>query len=214
MLDGWPTNWKISIPQKFSYRSESSEPHDRLSSLVVWQQEEEPPENLALKARRVWSQELYRMGGNRNSTLGGHTEGLTCARTWGKMWWPRKGLSQTYLLVLEAGGDCGSLWGQGHWQCSSGEYSLAWALLQAAIFSPKPGPTQQPAGSTAGAPQTKQPTGWEHSPHPSVDRLLKVFLCTQLPDKHNPWQGPAHQRDKTQLHPPVGSFLPPTRKPA
>ena len=38
-------NWKIIIPQKFSHRSESSEPQIRLPSLEVWQWEEEPPRN-------------------------------------------------------------------------------------------------------------------------------------------------------------------------
>ena len=50
---GLPKNWKIIIPQKFSHRSESPEPHIRLPSLGVQQREEEPPENLALKASGV-----------------------------------------------------------------------------------------------------------------------------------------------------------------
>ena len=47
---------------------------------------------------------------------------------------------------------------------STKEYSLAWAPLEAAILTPRPGPTQQPAGSSDGMPQIKQPTGQEHSP--------------------------------------------------
>ena len=47
---------------------------------------------------------------------------------------------------------------------SSGEYSLVWALLEAAIFSPTLGPTQHLLGSSAGTPQAKELTGWEHSP--------------------------------------------------
>ena len=50
----WATHkLEIIIPQKFSLRSESSEPHVRLPSLGVWQWEEETPENLALKVSRV-----------------------------------------------------------------------------------------------------------------------------------------------------------------
>ena len=50
----WVTNkLKIIVPQKFSYRSESPEPHIRLPRLGVWECEEHPPENLALKARVV-----------------------------------------------------------------------------------------------------------------------------------------------------------------
>ena len=44
----------IIIPQKFSHKNESSEPHVRLRSLRVWQQEEEEhPENVVLKANGV-----------------------------------------------------------------------------------------------------------------------------------------------------------------
>ena len=47
---GWPTSWRIIILQKFSHRSESSEPHARLPCIGFWHQEEEPSEHLALKA--------------------------------------------------------------------------------------------------------------------------------------------------------------------
>ena len=50
---GWPTNWKLIILQKFPHRIEGPEPHVRLPSLVVWQWEEEPPENLVLKVSGV-----------------------------------------------------------------------------------------------------------------------------------------------------------------
>ena len=47
---------------------------------------------------------------------------------------------------------------------SSGEYSLPRALLEAAISSPSPGPTQQPVSFSAGMPLSRQPTEWEHCP--------------------------------------------------
>lgn len=37
-------------------------------------------------------------------------------------------------------------------------------------------------------------------PHLSTDKLINVFLSTQMPAKHTPWHGPAYQRDKTQFH--------------
>ena len=43
------------------------------------------------------------------------------------------------------------------------EYSSAWALLEVTTVAPRTGPTQQPAGSSAGTPQAKKTTGWEHS---------------------------------------------------
>ena len=55
-----------------------------LASLEVWHQEEEPPEFSALKANGAWLQELNRTEGKRDSTLGGHTQGLMCTRTQGK----------------------------------------------------------------------------------------------------------------------------------
>ena len=144
MPGGQPANWKIIIPQKFSHRSESSEPHVRLPSLGVWQQEEELPETLALKASRVWLQEFHRTGGNRNSTRGrAHTRSHVHQDP-GKKQRPHNRLGQTYLLVLEgllqrreaAVAHCGDK--------DTGEYSLAWALLEATVFSPRPRPTQQP----------------------------------------------------------------------
>ena len=68
---------------------------------------------------------------------------------------------------------CGSLWSQGHW----------WWTLQGTLISvSSPGgrhfgtetwPHQQPAGSSAGTPQSKQPTGWEHSPTHQQTGCLK-----------------------------------------
>ena len=55
-----PTNWKRTVLQRLSHRSESSKAHVR-----HW--EEEPLEHLVSKASRVEVQELHRMGGNRGS---------------------------------------------------------------------------------------------------------------------------------------------------
>ena len=100
---------------------------------------------------------------------------------------------------------------------SSGEYSLVWALQEAAIFSPRPGPTQQPVGSSAGTPQAKQPTGWEHSPIHQETGCLKsswAYSCplnrpldTALPNRQtrpsctHQWGGtsPSHQEACTRL---------------
>ena len=53
-------------------------------SLEVQAQEEEPPEHLALKASGAGLQKRHRIGRNRDFTLGGHTQTLTCTRTKGK----------------------------------------------------------------------------------------------------------------------------------
>ena len=70
--------------------------------------------------------------GNRDSTLGGHTQGPVCTRTQGwKKQWLHKRLSQAYLLVLEGllwrqgrRRSCDSLQGQRPWQQQFWKYSL------------------------------------------------------------------------------------------
>lgn len=50
----WVGTHKLeNIPQKFSPKSECSEPHKGLPSLEVWRQEEVAPETPALKASGV-----------------------------------------------------------------------------------------------------------------------------------------------------------------
>ena len=46
-------------------------------------------------------QDFDRTGGNRDSTLGGHTQSSVLIRTQGKEQRPHGRLNQTYLLVLE-----------------------------------------------------------------------------------------------------------------
>ena len=118
---------------------------------------------------------------------------------------------------VEVGGGCGSQWGQGHcqwqhWYCA--EYSLVWTLLEATIFSPRPGPNQQPVGSMAGMPQFKQPTGWQHGPKHQETSCLKSSwinscLINTPPDMAQPTRG-------TRPAPPTSEQGPvlPTRKPA
>ena len=76
--------------------SEVSEPHVRLPKLGVWQWEEEFLENQTLKASRIWLQDFDRTGGNRDSTLGGHTQSSVHIGTQGKKQWPHRRLNQTY----------------------------------------------------------------------------------------------------------------------
>lgn len=89
---------------------------------------------------------------------------------------------------------------------SSGEHSLALALLEAAKIWNHSIAYRVHYWNTTG--QTTNRARIQL--HPSVDRLLKVFLRTQLPTKHTLWHVPA-QRNKTQLYPPVDrkQYLPP-----
>ena len=118
---GWLTNWKTLIPQKSTHWSEGTESHVRLLNLGVWQREEEFLENQTLKASGNWLKDFGRTGGNRDSTLGGHTQSSVHIGTQGKEQWP-PGETEPDLPAsvggspAEAGGGCGSPWGQGHWQ--------------------------------------------------------------------------------------------------
>ena len=47
---GIPTDWKVTVSQRLTYRSESSGPHIKFLCLGIWHWEKEPPEHLALKA--------------------------------------------------------------------------------------------------------------------------------------------------------------------
>ena len=170
--------------------------------------------------QRIW---LWRPAGfdHRNSTQLGETETpllegahkVSCAPgPRGKKQWPHKRLGQTYLLILE-----GLLW---RWRVAvahcrdkdtgssnSGEYSLVWVHLEAATSSPRPIPSQQcwdASGQTANRAGTQ--------PHPSADRLLKVFLSTALPTRGTrpsstyQWAGtsPSYQEACTSL---LDSFI-------
>ena len=46
-------------------------------------------------------QDFDRTRGNKDFTLGGHTQSSECIRTQGKERWPHRRLNQTYLLILK-----------------------------------------------------------------------------------------------------------------
>ena len=149
----------------------------------VRQREEEFIENQILKASGIWLEDFGRTGGNKDSTLGGHTQSSVHIGTQGKEQWPHRRLNQTYLLVLE-----GLLQRQGvavaHREDkdtgsrSSEKYSLVWALPESAISTTKePGRLQ--CWVTSG--QTTNREGMQC--HQSADKRLKVLLSS--PQKSN-----------------------------
>ena len=46
-------DWKVTVSQRRTYRSESSKPHIKSAHLGIWHLEKEPLGHLALKARGV-----------------------------------------------------------------------------------------------------------------------------------------------------------------
>ena len=180
----------------YTHWSEGSETHIRLPNLGVQQQEKEFLENQTLKASGISLQDSNRTVGNRDSTLGGHTQSSVHIGTQGKEQWPHRRLNQTYLLVLEA-----LLQRQGvavaHWEAkdtgsrSSGKYSLAWALPESAI-SPNKELGRLQCWVASGQTTSREGT----QTHPSADKWIKVLVSS------------AHQSN-TQLYPPP---VPPIRK--
>ena len=81
---GIPTDWKLTGSQRLTYRSESSEPHIKLSRVGIWHWEKEPPEHLALKASGACVPELHGTGGNGDPILKRHTQSFTCTGSHGK----------------------------------------------------------------------------------------------------------------------------------
>ena len=60
---------KVTVSQRLTYRSESSEPHVKSLCLGIWHWDKEPPENLALKASGAYVQELHGTRGNGDPIL-------------------------------------------------------------------------------------------------------------------------------------------------
>ena len=57
-----PTNWRTIIPKKFPHCCESTRVHNRFPNLGIQQRDWESPENLTLKASRIWLQNFHRTG--------------------------------------------------------------------------------------------------------------------------------------------------------
>ena len=225
MQGGRSTNWRIIMSQKFIHRSESSEPHIRLPSLGVWHRVEDPPEHLALKASRAWLQELCRTGGGRDSTLGGHTQGLAHTGSQGRGNDFKGGWATLTCWIGgspgEAGCGCGSPWGCRHWWWrlqgvfsyvnSWGGWHLAW--VTSTKIWPYPTACRLQYWDASG--QTTNRSGTQ--PQPSTGRLPKNFLSPQpildtsldtaLPTRGprasstHQWAGtgPSHQKACTSL---------------
>ena len=81
---GRPTEWKVTVSQRLTYRSESSQPHFKSPHLGIWHWEKESPEHLALKASGACVQELYGTGGNGDPILERCTKTFTCTGSQGK----------------------------------------------------------------------------------------------------------------------------------
>ena len=96
---GSSTDWKLTGSQRLTYRSESSEPHIKLSHVGIWHREKEPLEHLALKASGACIQELHRTGGNRDPILKRCTQTFMCTESQGKEKSPRESGSKLTAVL-------------------------------------------------------------------------------------------------------------------
>ena len=78
---GSTTDWKVTVAQRLTYRSESSEPDIKPPCVGIWHWEKEPPNHLALKASRAYAQELHGTGGSGDHILKGPTQNFTCTES-------------------------------------------------------------------------------------------------------------------------------------
>ena len=141
------------------------------------QWEEEFLQNQTLKVSGIWLQDFDGTGGNRDSTLGGHTQSSVCSGTQEKEQWAHRRLNQTYLLVLEG------LLQRGGWPWFIVRRTLAAEVLGSTPWhEPSQSlPLAQPKSLdriqcwvTSG--QTTNREGTQL--HPSADKWIKVLLSS------------------------------------
>lgn len=163
-LGGQPTNWKI-LYHRVSLIGLSAESHGRLSSLGVWRWEEEAPELSASKASGAQVQELQGLGEER---LHSWRVPVRFHVHWdpGKAVTPRESGPDIFVGCGGAPGEAGlaaaHCGGKNRSGRGSGGYSSVWALSEATILALRSDPTQEPAASSAGLPQARQPTQTHH----------------------------------------------------
>ena len=104
---GSSTDWKLTGSQRLTYRSESSEPHIKLSRVGIWHGEKEPLEHLALKASGACAQELHRTGGNGDPILKRRTHTFTYTRSQGRARSPQEPRSNLTTVLGEHPGKTG-----------------------------------------------------------------------------------------------------------
>ena len=189
---GSPTDCKVIVSQRLTYRSESSEAHVKSPLLGIWHWEKKPPGPLALKASRACAQELHRTGGNGDPILKRHTQTLMCTGSQGKAKSPQESGSDLTAFLggppAKTGGECDLLWGKGIGSKTLGNIHQP-VFLWRWPFWENPAPPISPE-----KPQAKQQSKWDRSPTLSVNRLPKDPPGMQPPlisprDKAPPTRG-------------------------
>ena len=176
-----PTNWRIIILQRFSYRSGFWASH-QAPQPGVWHWEHSP-EDLALTASRAWVQ-------GKQTPLLDDAHKNSCALEHGKAVIPREPAPDMPADVKGSFGevrvDCGSLWEQRHWwQRPQGSYISVNSRVGHHFGTQTwPHPTACSLWCWDPSSQTTNRVGtWHHS---SADRLPKVCPECTANSKHTP----------------------------
>ena len=82
---GSPQTGKLTVSQRLTYGSESSEPHIRPPHLGIWYWEKEPKQHLALKASGACVQEHLGTQRKRDPILERHTQAFMGTGSQGKV---------------------------------------------------------------------------------------------------------------------------------
>lgn len=174
-----PTNWKMIILQKFSNKSESSEPQGRLFRLKSWHQEEK-----STPLARAFSFEGQRgLMAGAPQDRGKQTLNHFCMHTRFCVHWDRAVTPEETGLDLPEGlgespwqvGSVVAHWVQGEWWQRTTDYWAEWVLPEVTILPPRPGPIKWPTGSSARMQHFKHSSGKEHSPIHEQTRFLKPY---------------------------------------
>ena len=99
--EGSPTDWKVTVSQKLTYRSESSEPLIKPPCMGMWHWKKEPLEHLELKASGACVQELHGTEGNGDQILERSTQNFAYSGSQGKAGSPWE--SGSYLAMVLGG---------------------------------------------------------------------------------------------------------------
>ena len=109
-------DWEVTVSQRLTCGSESSEPHVRSPHLGIRHWEREPPEHLALKASGARMQELHGAGGNGDPIPERRTQAFIGTGDQGKAEASWESGSDLPAVLGgspgQTGGDCASLWGK------------------------------------------------------------------------------------------------------
>ena len=158
---GSPTDWKLTGSQRLTYRSESSEPHIKLTCGALALGERAPRASV-IEGQWGLCAGVHGIGGNGDPNIKRHTQTFTCTGSQGKAKSPQESGSNLTPVIRGPPGKTGV-----SVACCGGK---TWETMLLGILSSMPfsggghfGKNLAPPISTE-MPQAKQQSRWDHSP--------------------------------------------------